>query len=527
MVTEVPGYVLRGRIGTGPRAVVWQGEAVGVPGRILAIKVVPHRDDAAIDALRREGEILAALSHPSILQVMAMVPTDGGLALITPYAAGGSLAAAVAHRPGGLPAAAVADLGIRMASALATMHGAGIVHRNVKPANILFDREHRPLLADAGIAQLHSGAPTVAGTAAYQDPDLDAGQEPGDRGDLYALGVTLYQALAGVAAGAGASSSPILTAADRGQVVPPPWHIDAPAELLSTLASAFARDPEARPASAHEFAERLDAVRRTTGLQDSDPAPVPISASGRAGVLGAVAHPADTDARSRPAGPSAGAIRPGAVTRDPSAADPVVDETGRRFRVPLLTAVLAVVLVPVAVVAVSTTGGGSPPTVALSPDDADGTDGTIEAPERDAVDLDAPGPAPSGDAAREPAPACGGRQAADDGREILLADLAGRGCSALVAWDGRRLEVFDAGAPSERYDLGAQPDDVLLFGDWTCDGRDAPALYRPADGRLFTFEQLVDAGGRASVTGTPTGVTGGTPRVMTDAAGCDRVEVGT
>jgi serine/threonine protein kinase len=568
MNTEVPGYVLRELIGTGSSAAVWRGEAVGAPGRLVAVKVVAHTEGgAAIDALRREGEVLTRLSHPSILQVVNMVATDVGLALVTPFAAGGSLADALAHAPGGLPAAMVADIGARLASALAAMHGVGILHRDVKPANVLFDREHQPLLADAGITRLRGEAAEIAGTAEYLDPELLAGREPAPRSDLYALGVTLYEALAGVPPYAGATAEATVAAADRGRFLPLASHVDAPLALTTVIEAAFARDAAARPAGAHELAGRLDEIRRSLEQEETGPPPPPGGTVGRAGVLGAVpstSRPKSTTSRrnlSRPTIPKPAprpAPRPLVTPSDPASGPPTTatrdgpsdprSDAGRSEtvvwrgpppddeapehrprRVPrslLVSAAVAIVLVPV-VVAISATGGDASRAPNPAPNEAasDQQDPTIDDPPTADTSMPPTSSPTSSALARDPGPACQGLEPPADGREVVLADVTGRGCSAVIAWDGRRLEVLDGDGSTARYDLGAQPDDVLLFGDWTCDGRDSPALYRPEDSRLFTFDHL-DSGEQISATGTPTGVVDGTPRVVTDEAGCDRVEMG-
>jgi eukaryotic-like serine/threonine-protein kinase len=527
MVTEVPGYALRDPIGTGASATVWRGEAVGAPGRVVAVEVVPLADArAAVEALRRESEILGRLSHPSILEVLAVVPTGDGLALVTPFAAGGSLASMLAHGARGLPAAVVADIGARLASALAAMHGAGIVHRDLRPANVWFDRERQPLLGVGGIARLNGDVTAIAGTAEYLDPDLSDDRGPDAHSDLYALGVTLYEALAGVPPYSGTSPAQTLAAADRGRFVPLADHVEAPPALTAAIEAAFARGIRDRPAGAHEFAGELLEIRRM--MEDDGPPARSGPATGRAGVLGAVPNSARTPASSREsattssdaAGSSTLGWRPAVATssRDRQPAP------RRAARAALLAAAFAIVLVPSGIVLgsllVGSDGASSDPT---------GTGGGASDP---SGGIDPPATAaPPGETAehtdqaeREPPPLCDGVQAPDDGREFLLADVDGAGCSSAVAWDGRRMEVLGASGTYERYDLGARPDDVLRFGDWSCDGRDAPALYRPADGRLFTFEAIAAPGTPITATGTPTGVTDGVPTVVTDDAGCDRME---
>jgi eukaryotic-like serine/threonine-protein kinase len=496
MVTEVPGYVLRDPIGAGSTATVWRGEAVGTPGRVLAIKLVPHADGhTACDALRRRGEVLARLSHPNLLPVVAVVPTDDGLALVTPYAPGGSLAAMLAHAHGGLPAAEVADLGVRLASALTAVHRVGIVHRAIKPANVLFDRDRQPLLGDVGLVRFDGDGAAIADAAEYLDPGLLDGREPDARSDLYALGVMLYEALAGVPPYTGATVAQTVTAANLGRFVPLDAHVDAPSALTAAIEAAFARDVQDRPAGAHELAWHLDEIRRSMSGTEDDPPSHPASTGGRAGVLGAAVSPAGsvTFSPRRDTRPPSADGRSAIVSSRAVALAPRRDEPSRPRRVPrdlLVAAVVAVVLVPAVQMVASVSGDGAAETTP-----------------------------------REPAPACTESTSPDDGREILLADVTARGCSTPVAWDGRQLEVLGDTGPTERYELGAEPEDVLLFGDWTCDGRDAPALYRPADGQLFTFDELVGAGDRTSATGAPTGVTEGSPTVVTDDAGCDRVEV--
>ena len=487
MVTEVPGYTLRGPLGSGAVSGVWRGEAVGSPGRVLAIKLVPHAvDRAASDTLHHEHGVLGRLSHPGILPIVAIVATSDGLALVMPYASRGSLATALAHQQGGLSPEVVADLGARLASALAAMHGAGVVHGGIKPANVLFDRERQPLLADAGMARLRGGATTIAGTAQHVDPEPVEGGEPDARSDLHALGATLYEALAGVPPYAGSTTTQT-AAAENGRFVPLADRVEAPRSLTAAIEAALTRD---RPDGAHGFAAELEEIRRV--LADADPPAHPDPTDGRAGVLGAV--------------PSA--TRSAAVRGTLASAAPGDARTPRRVPRMLIVAT-TVVLVPTGIVIASVLGhDGTDPEDVIAVD-ADGTTVVTE-------------PLTT---LHEAAPLCAGLRVPDDGREILFADIEGAGCSAVIAWDGRRMEVMGADGSAERYDLGAGPHDVLRFGDWSCDGRDAPALYRPADGRLFTFDAIAGPGDEVTVTGLPTGVADGIPTVVTDADGCDRMEV--
>jgi hypothetical protein len=145
-----------------------------------------------------------------------------------------------------------------------------------------------------------------------------------------------------------------------------------------------------------------------------------------------------------------------------------------------------------------------------------------ELAEADPID-ETDGPRDDADATSTARPVCADRPAPDLVDELHPADLEGRGCTVLVGWDGQHLHVPHDDGTVARYDLGAGPRDVLLVGDWTCDGRDAPALYRPEDGQLFLFDTVAE---EATARGRPTGVAHGSPTVVTDADGCAQVRVG-
>lgn len=127
-----------------------------------------------------------------------------------------------------------------------------------------------------------------------------------------------------------------------------------------------------------------------------------------------------------------------------------------------------------------------------------------------------------------PPPLCADDVPPGDRSAPLRADLGGEGCTRSVGWDGARLTVTDPVAPDGRLrtlHLDAAEDDQLLFADLTCDGRDAPVLYRPATGEIFAFDRLASPGEHITVTGSPTGARGGVAVVVADLSGCDRIEV--
>jgi serine/threonine protein kinase len=555
MEHELPGYALRERVGAGAAAEVYRAEALGSPGRIVAVKRL--RIDAgprAVEELRREADALARLSHPSLLRILDIVPDGDRVALVLPYAVGGSLADQLAATDGGLAPSVVADLGARLASALAAAHNARLVHRDVKPGNILFDAEGQPLLGDLGTARLTCELAPVAGTAEYLDPEVLGGGVPDARTDVYGLGITLYEALAGVPPYAGSTPRQTLAAAKRGIHAPLRELTDTPSGLVDTIERAMRRDPASRFATANELAGRLDEARRQLEAGDDVvQVPPPPPRPGRAGVLGAVPErtrpdprePWSTDGAATPR-PAARSARP--VTPAPSASEPAAPETsatpersGTRLFGPapprpadhkrtghgldrrlLVAAALLAVLVPVGVAVWSWSGGGQTELALEPPADADGP----------AEDRDDPRPEEGGatdDGATEPGahtrlPACEDISPPDAHQDdvVIDADVEGRGCTVPVVWDGRQLAVPMPAGETARYDLLAEPGDQLLLGDWTCDGRAAPALYRPADGQLFVFDEF---SADASARGAPSGVVDGHSSVVADAEGCDRIEV--
>jgi eukaryotic-like serine/threonine-protein kinase len=555
MEHELPGYVLHQRIGVGAAAEVYRAEPVGAPGRVVAVKRL--RVDAprrAVEELRREAEAMARLAHPSILRILDVVADGAGLALVLPLAPGGSLADRLATDTGGLATVEVADLGARLAGALAAAHNLGLVHRDVKPANVLFDAEGQPLLGDLGTARLTSELAPVAGTAEYLDPALAEGAAPGPRTDVYGLGVTLYEALTGVPPYAGSTPGQTLVAAASGIHVPLGERVDAPAALVDTIERAMHRDPTARFATANELAGRLDEARRA--LEADTELQVPPPPLGSAGVLGSVpppplgrtsaAAPREMRPPERAAAPAATAERSGTRTFGPAPPPPEEGDARRRRldRRLLVAAALLAVLVPVGVVSWLVRGddaelalaeaersaepaGARDAASSGAPDPAE-----VEDPDGDADphgDADPDGAAdPDGgavpDAVREASvPTCTDvdRPTPAPGSVVLEADVDGRGCTVPVSWDGQQLTVPVPAGEHVRYDLAAEPEDVLLLGDWSCDGRAAPALYRPRDGQLFVFDRFSDD---ATARGTASGVIDGDP-IVVDEGGCDRVEV--
>jgi serine/threonine-protein kinase len=194
--------VLR-RLGSGGMATVYHAMHERL-ARPLVVKVL-HRQLAADSASRRKRSRISAsaarLSHPHVCPILDYGEVDDLVFLVMPYLSGGSLADRLA-RERSIGAVAAAAMGSQVACALDFAHRHGIVHRDVKPDNILFDEDGHALVTDFGIAtaRFHArltGTGRAMGTPHYMSPEQAMGKPVDGRSDIYALGVVLYEMLTG------------------------------------------------------------------------------------------------------------------------------------------------------------------------------------------------------------------------------------------------------------------------------------------------------------------------------------------
>ncbi|MFE2876335.1 bifunctional serine/threonine-protein kinase/ABC transporter substrate-binding protein [Streptomyces roseus] len=270
-------YQLVERIGQGGMGRVWRGLDQHLFGREIAVKEIlfpPGMDEGDRAALVRRfiGEARAAvtLSHPGIITIHDVVEHHGAPVLVMELVRGRSLAAAI-REDGRLPVRRVAEIGAAMLDALAEAHRARIVHRDIKPDNVLLTKD-RVVLTDFGIAHLadattklsHSG--TVIGTPHYMAPEQLEGKRPTAANDLWALGATLYHAVEGHppfdAEGLHALAVAVFTRPHR-----PAVHAGPLAPVLDAL---LTKDPAQR-VGAREAAEMLASVLRSA--EPGPPAP--------------------------------------------------------------------------------------------------------------------------------------------------------------------------------------------------------------------------------------------------------------
>jgi serine/threonine-protein kinase len=195
-------YRLERRIATGGMATIWLGRDRKL-SRPVAVKILSDvlaEDPAYVARFRREARLAAGLSHANLVQVYDFSGESERPYLVMEYVGEGTLADRIeAGRPGGVDARRLAH---ELLGALDCIHGAGVVHRDVKPSNVLIDRECRARLTDFGIAQTADATRItrtgeVVGTLTYMAPEVRAGSPATERSDLYSLGVLLDECRAG------------------------------------------------------------------------------------------------------------------------------------------------------------------------------------------------------------------------------------------------------------------------------------------------------------------------------------------
>ncbi|SHN86527.1 Serine/threonine protein kinase [Geodermatophilus obscurus] len=282
-----PGHVVAGRyrlverIGGGGMGAVWLASDE-VLGRQVAVKQVlppPTADETVIAQQRqralREGRIAARLSHPHAVAVYDVALEDGAPWLVMEYLPSRSLAE-VLHQDGVLPVDQVAQIGAQVADALSATHAAGIVHRDVKPANVLIGQGPRVeglvKITDFGISHARDDVTLtqtgqITGTPAFLAPEVARGGEVTAESDVFSLGATLYTCLEGQPPfGMDDNALRLLHRVAGGELIPPRRAGSMTAPLMRMLAV----DPADRPTTT----EARDELARLAVGRDGDPTTV-------------------------------------------------------------------------------------------------------------------------------------------------------------------------------------------------------------------------------------------------------------
>lgn len=262
-------YRIDGRIGTGAMGAVWKahdevlGRTVAIKQLLLQAHLDEHDAEDARQRTMREGRIAARLHHPNAISVFDVVTDESGQpCLIMEYLNSTSLAAVLQERRT-LPPTEVARIGAQVAAALREAHAVGIVHRDIKPGNILLGGNGVVKITDFGISRAKDDVTVtktgmIAGTPAYLAPEVAIGGEPGPESDVFSLGSTLYAACEGQPPfGLSENTLSLLHAVAAGQINPPRQS----GPLASVLAVLLHPDTQHRP-TAEECEELLAAVAR-------------------------------------------------------------------------------------------------------------------------------------------------------------------------------------------------------------------------------------------------------------------------
>lgn len=254
--TNFAGYEVEGLVGVGGIGMLYRARQLRLD-RPVALKLVQPdvaRDPVIRERLRREARAVAALDHPNVVPLYEAGELDGAVYIVTRWVEGTELGALI-HRDGPLEPGRAARVAAQIAAALEAAHELGLVHRDVKPSNVILTAEDHVYLTDfalvkrAGTAAGLTAVDQMLGTVDYVAPEQVEGGEPDAAGDVYSLGCVLYEMLAGEPPFAGQKGGMAKMWAQV-NAEPPPLRErrpDVPPALADVVAQALAKAPGARP----------------------------------------------------------------------------------------------------------------------------------------------------------------------------------------------------------------------------------------------------------------------------------------
>lgn len=271
---ELGRYRLESVLGEGAMGTVFIAHDPRLGRRIVVKTLRPEttlfaeQRDRAIASLENEARALAGLNHPNVVAVYDTGGAEGGVPFVAmEYVEGPSLDDVLRLVP--LSVGATVAVGECVALGLAAAHSGGVLHSDIKPANVLLGRDGSVKLSDFGVAVALSRAGDragVFGTPGYIAPEVLVGREPSVASDLFALGVLLYRSLTGRLPFRGNSLSEIVAATHQDEAEPPSAIVAGmPDELERLVLTLLEKDPRKRPPSALWLAEELGRLKRSLG----------------------------------------------------------------------------------------------------------------------------------------------------------------------------------------------------------------------------------------------------------------------
>jgi serine/threonine-protein kinase len=287
----IPGYEILGEVGRGGVGVVYRARQLCL-NRVVAIKMIvnPDPNEHRLARFHTEAEAMARLRHPNIVEVYEAGEVNGRAFITLEYCAGGSLADRLSDRRSPREAAALAEA---LARAMQAAHDAGVIHRDLKPGNILLTTDGIPKISDFGLAKqlgmsahlTQSGA--IIGTPNYMAPEQAAGhsKKVGPSADIYSLGAILYHLLTGQPPFQADTVWGTVAQVNRGALTPPrQLHAEIPDALEAICLKCLRKDPAERYSTAQAMADDLRHWLDAAPAVPAAPVPAPQNKPGRVAI---------------------------------------------------------------------------------------------------------------------------------------------------------------------------------------------------------------------------------------------------
>jgi eukaryotic-like serine/threonine-protein kinase len=314
-------YQLSSRVAIGGMGEVWQATDL-VIGRTVAIKILKDEylgDPGFLERFRAEARHAALVNHEGIANVFDYGEEDGSAYLVMELVPGEALSAVI-ERERVLTTDRVLDIVAQTAMALQAAHAAGLVHRDIKPGNLLITPDGRVKITDFGIARIADQVPLTAtgqvmGTVQYLSPEQASGHPASPSTDVYSLGIVAYEMLAGRRPFTGESQVAIAMA--QINETPPELPVTVAEPVRNLVYASIAKNPADRPASAAHMARAAQSLRRGDVAAAAAAVPGVIGSGSLANTAGAnYGKPSDATTRLLPSSPAA-APAAAARTRSP------------------------------------------------------------------------------------------------------------------------------------------------------------------------------------------------------------------